>query len=100
MLTRPYAPAVAGRPTLSLYDDKSGVFKLRYRVVPDVTSAITQIFKHKQYHYPSGYTVSISPAGVASWAATSDNFVEVTHDAAALARLDAAVEVEVVIRRM
>jgi len=97
-LTRPYAPAVAGAPSLTQYNDKDGTFTLRYTPTPNATGPTT-IFKHKAYHFPRGFTVTISPTGAARWVATSDNFIEVHHNETAALR-GRAVEIEVVVRRV
>ena len=38
LMTRPYAPAVAGRPTEARFDKRTGTFTLKYTVVDDLLS--------------------------------------------------------------
>lgn len=98
VLARPFAPVVAGLPLLSRYSDADGTFTLRYRVLRSTSSAVSRIFKHGRYHYPSGYTVAISPAGAASWKEVSDDVVEITHNVVvdpAASRAGGKVEIEI-----
>ena len=90
ILSRPYAPTVAGVPKESHYDDKAGAYTLRF-LPTDAGDRRTIIFKHRHYHFPAGFQVSITPPNSATWAVVSDNVLQVSHHA------NATAEIEVVI---
>jgi len=57
-LSRTYAPAIGGTPTLMTYDPVSGDFHLRFTL--DVSDAPTEIYLNRALNYPGGASVKIS----------------------------------------
>ena len=64
ILSRTYAYAIAGTPTLMRFNSLTSEFILKYNI--DTSSAKpTEIYLNEEIHYPQGYNVIIEPA---SWA--------------------------------
>ena len=94
VLSRPYAPLIAGQPMAWGFDEASGVYTLRY-TCSEGLAGTTTIFASQALHFPTGVAVSITPPSAASWVQASENFIEVRHNAAAL---HTSLELEVVVR--
>eukprot|EP00732_Lithocolla_globosa_P004101 Lithocolla_globosa_v1_NODE_3609_length_1623_cov_76.809949.p1 type:complete len:483 gc:universal NODE_3609_length_1623_cov_76.809949:48-1496(+) len=79
-LSRPYAMAVAGVPTLMNFNSTSLLFQLHYTADASIntTHAPTQLFL-RQDLYPQGYRLVIRPDCMATPAHRGPNFVDVTH---------------------
>jgi endoglycosylceramidase len=85
MLTRAYAPIIAGRPTRTHFENRTGeeAFTLEYTVLDSITGS-TMIFAQRAMHYSGGVLpgdglqVTISPSTAASWKYSSNvNMIEV-----------------------
>eukprot|EP01065_Artemidia_motanka_P017140 TRINITY_DN206_c0_g2_i1.p2 TRINITY_DN206_c0_g2~~TRINITY_DN206_c0_g2_i1.p2 ORF type:complete len:521 (+),score=188.76 TRINITY_DN206_c0_g2_i1:65-1627(+) len=85
-LSRTYAHAIAGEPKSMSFDTDSGAFSLVYVAPAEPTAAATDVFV-SPFYYTNGtkYTVSIAPAGAATWAkdASRPGHITVTHTSAA-----------------
>ena len=92
VLTRPYAPSIAGRPLSWHFDTTSQTFTLRYKCVENVYGP-TIIVAYRRLHYPRGANVIITPRQAAHWEAVGD-VLQVTHDASAA---HDGLEIEVVV---
>jgi endoglycosylceramidase len=77
-LSRTYATAIAGRPTLMKFDTKTKQFQLVYKYNAG-TSGATEIYLNEAIHYPRGFAVAVTPASAASWRQVRTNRMEVTH---------------------
>jgi hypothetical protein len=60
------------------FDPKTSKFELSYSVNSACTKP-TEIYLNKKWAYASGYSVTISPAGAASWTEFAKNRISVTH---------------------
>lgn len=59
-LSRTYARATAGVPTVQFFDPITAVFQLGFDIVEGLTSDITEIYINTDYYYPSGYSLSLT----------------------------------------
>jgi endoglycosylceramidase len=67
LLSRSYATAVSGRYVNQSFDPITGDFSVTFSADLSLASQPTVIYLNEKYYYTSGYTVSISPAGTASY---------------------------------
>jgi endoglycosylceramidase len=70
MLSRPYAQATAGTPTLMRFDTSSSVFAFSFDADASIT-APTEIFL-PPHSYPEGYSIEIEAANSAAWDVCED----------------------------
>lgn len=90
-LSRPYATAVAGYVTVMKYSDVTNTFKLRY-LIDKTTTGPTEIFISRNYHYPNGFNVTVTPAYFANYTEVNDG-IEVYHKSEAIHNADLLVEI-------
>jgi endoglycosylceramidase len=62
-LTRTYATAIAGVPTLHRYSTRTGHFALHYNASASI-DAPTQVYFYEALHYPNGATFQARPSSV------------------------------------
>lgn len=77
-LSRTYAPAVAGLPSVHAFNSTSLVFSLVY-VINEVATAPTEIYLNEPWYYPHGFRVTLDPPSYAAWSHPAPNTVIVTH---------------------
>ena len=82
VLSRTYAPAVAGTPTATSFDPTTGRFTLAYRPDPRITEP-TVISVPVALHYPAGYCATATGARITS--APGASIVDVDSDPSARA---------------
>jgi len=58
MLSRTYAPAIAGTPSRMFFDPDTAEFTLRY-MAQDCAGAPTEIYVNQKLHYPKGHQVIV-----------------------------------------
>jgi len=59
LLSRTYAPAVAGEPVRHVFFPSSGNFTLSF--VANASAGATEVYLNEDLHYPNGYAVAVSP---------------------------------------
>jgi endoglycosylceramidase len=64
LYSRPYAQAVSGTISEMKYDDDSGTFTLNWTVAAFSATAPTIVSTGRAWHYPNGFSVSITPATI------------------------------------
>ena len=64
---RTYAKAVAGKTTLFKFNTSTRVALLTYLLSDDGSGTATELFLSTRWNYPKGYSVVLSPAGLATW---------------------------------
>lgn len=77
LYSRPFAQAVSGKIELMKYDDNDGDFHLIWTIPPFSSSASTIISTGREYHYPDGLSVTISPNQTSSYT-ENGNLIYVT----------------------
>jgi len=64
-LSRTYAPAVAGVPSLMRFSSLTGAYRLIYVASPTSSASVpTELYYNQEWHYPEGYTLSAHNATV------------------------------------
>ena len=81
ILSRTYAPSVAGVVQQMEYSHTTNHFTLVYYLTKMCTANTTEIYLNEALHYKNGYTVAIQPEGVAVWTSPRTNHIEVIHNA-------------------
>ena len=79
MVARTYAQYVAGRSLITKFNTTTKEYKLVYTVDAAVSSNTSQIFFSEEFHYPKGFNVTTSPAGV-QWTQMATNVIQLQHD--------------------
>lgn len=79
-LARTYAQAVAGQPVSMTFDPESKSFSLVYNVLSGINSTTTEIFFHREFHYPNGIDILVSPAEAIARIECSDQIGVVVHN--------------------
>jgi len=59
-LSRTYARATAGVPTVQFFDPVTAIFQLGYDIVSGLASDVTEIYINAEYYYPNGYTIDLT----------------------------------------
>jgi len=75
-LSRTYAQAIAGIPSLMSFEPSDSSFRLVYLIDP-TAKAPTEIYLNEEYYYPNGFTVTITPSNAAVWKQVAKNHIEV-----------------------
>jgi len=76
-LSRTYAQAIAGIPTLMDFNPKDSYFQLAFNI--DITiNAPTEIYLNEDFYYSNGFTVTITPSNTAVWKKVSKNHIEIS----------------------
>lgn len=74
-MSRTYAQAIAGRPTLMNFNTETALFQLTYVVG---STAQTEIYLNSQWWYPGGFAVVFTPSSAAQWSSLDANHIAVT----------------------
>eukprot|EP00668_Euglena_longa_P012404 GGOE01014852.1.p1 GENE.GGOE01014852.1~~GGOE01014852.1.p1 ORF type:complete len:511 (+),score=122.33 GGOE01014852.1:140-1534(+) len=78
LLSRTYAPVVAGVTRALHFDTTTKAFALHFAVSPDVALNETLIYLNEEFHYPTGFSVECHPANAVTHE-TGPNCVVVRH---------------------
>eukprot|EP00003_Mantamonas_plastica_P024694 TRINITY_DN4650_c0_g1_i1.p1 TRINITY_DN4650_c0_g1~~TRINITY_DN4650_c0_g1_i1.p1 ORF type:complete len:512 (-),score=166.55 TRINITY_DN4650_c0_g1_i1:62-1426(-) len=76
-LARTYAPSINGEPKDFMFVWNTGELELSYIV--GNSSAPTELYLSKQFHYPNGFNVFFTPANAATFSHPSNNTVIINH---------------------
>ncbi|PFX24960.1 endoglycoceramidase-like [Stylophora pistillata] len=76
--TRSYPQAVAGYTVKFSFDVSSKEFVLVYEVSETCHATESMVYLNEEVHYPSGYTVTVTPSSV-KWYSTTKNMLTFNH---------------------
>eukprot|EP01123_Difflugia_compressa_P004860 TRINITY_DN16376_c0_g1_i1.p1 TRINITY_DN16376_c0_g1~~TRINITY_DN16376_c0_g1_i1.p1 ORF type:complete len:164 (+),score=21.45 TRINITY_DN16376_c0_g1_i1:30-494(+) len=76
-LSRTYAYAISGMPTVMSFDPNTATFQLQYNAFK--LSLPTEIYLNEKYYYPQGYTVTTTPVSGLSWKEIGINRIAIVH---------------------
>eukprot|EP01125_Pyxidicula_operculata_P015605 TRINITY_DN5320_c0_g1_i1.p1 TRINITY_DN5320_c0_g1~~TRINITY_DN5320_c0_g1_i1.p1 ORF type:complete len:517 (-),score=117.21 TRINITY_DN5320_c0_g1_i1:100-1650(-) len=78
-MSRTYAYAIAGIPSMMNFNPNTNLFKLTYQINKMATKP-TEIYLNTKWRYINGYTVTINPQNAATWKVLDDaNHVAIIH---------------------
>eukprot|EP00668_Euglena_longa_P039257 GGOE01050532.1.p1 GENE.GGOE01050532.1~~GGOE01050532.1.p1 ORF type:complete len:704 (-),score=146.21 GGOE01050532.1:434-2545(-) len=78
LVSRTYAQIVAGLALAMSFDVPTAAFFLRYVIVDGVHSTESVVYLSPTYHYPTGYVLRCTPAGIA-WRHQGANTIVLDH---------------------